>query len=296
MHTTLINESIVGDAWITEVMRENPPQYVLGPDGRPNGNLLTGPVRLAFTDSVFEAKPQQKSDPNSALKHGVTVMWPKGADLKVFNEEYFRIAQTDFAAHWVASMNQFVGLDNPIFDAGVKSIKYPSFTPGAMAMNTNSMYPPQVNIIGPAGEMVPCTDPKKVYPGVWAIVAVSGYASGKTQPRRGPRFGLQAILLIGDDKPLGGGAPDAKMLYRGVVVKPTPTAVPAGFGSAPPVHPNIGAGVASIGSVYAGGGHLPTAIPPAFAPPPMPPAGYVPPLAQLPTLPGENDLSRLLGI
>jgi hypothetical protein len=260
MNTTVMKDSRVGDAWIAQVCREVPVQrvYVLDPktgQRTPNGNILTGPVRLAFTDAILTARPQQKSDPNSALKHSCTLLFPPYADMTIFWEEYNRIAATDFAKHW--NGQQYVGLDVPIFNAGMKS-QYSGFTMNLNAMNTSSQFKPSVVDRNNNGII----DPSRVYPGVWAIVAVNPYASGKNFARKGPRFGLQAIQLIADDTNLAGSPPDPKTLFAGVNITPPVTAPAAGFGAAPPQIPGQGGQQAGIAQFYPpGGGQPPQAAP-----------------------------------
>lgn len=271
MDTTIMRHSIVGDAWIQEMCRLNPVQRVLNDKGEPNGNILSGPVRLAFCDTLIEAGPMMKSDPNSRIGHATAVLFTPYFDPAIFWEEYYRIAASDFANHWVPETRQYAGLDNPIVSCDAKSQKYEGFTPGLLTMNTSSQYkPPIVN-----GQQMPVT-PDKVYPGVWAILALNVYASGKKSPRKGPRFGLQTIMIVGDDKNLGGGAPDPRQQFRGVNVKP-PVAVPAAaFGAGAPL--GMPPGAASIAAFY-----------PAGAPMAQPPGAYMPAQPLPPPPPGVAD-------
>jgi hypothetical protein len=273
MTTTCMRSSIVGDAWIQEMCRLNPVQRVMGENGQPNGNILTGPVRLSFCDSLFTAQRAMKSDANSRVVHATSMLFPPFTDFAIFWEEFYRIAAADFASHYDAPSGQYYGLDNPIFDQGTK-LKYDGYTPGLMALNTSSQFkPPVVDMRGNP------TDPSKVYPGVWAIVALNAYASGKQAPRKGPRFGLQSVMIIGDDKPIsGGGAVDPKAQFANVSVRPPTTVAPAAFGQAVQTPPQ-GQGVA------------------AFYPPGAPPTGPVipgrPPMPVAPGVPADDDLSSL---
>lgn len=233
--TTIMKDSIVGDAWIRECCAANPVQRVIDAQGQPTTNLLTGPVRLVFCDALFEAKQQMRTDPNSKKKFGTGVLFTPFTDLSLFWEDYYRICASDFAKEWNAAMNIYQ-VDNPISDQGLKAGKYGGFTPGLMTTTMTSDYKPP--IVDARGN--PVTDERKVYPGVWAIVSCNAYASGKGFPKKGPRFGLQTIMLIADDKPLSGGAPDPRAQFAQVQVKP-PIAVPPGSFGAPPPHAPPGA-------------------------------------------------------
>lgn len=267
--TTVMRHSAVGDQWIYDACQMNPVQRVFNDKGEWTGNILTGPVRLAFTDNLLEAGPAMKNDPKSRIIHGVTVLFTPWTNLQLFFEEFNRIAQKDFADHYDAPSQQFYGLDNP-FQEQQNKLKYDGYTPGLKCMNVTSNYkPPVVDT-----RNLPITDPKKVYPGVWAIVAVNAYPSGKNTPKKGPRFGLQSVMLIGDDTPLGGGkAADPKQQFAKVQVKP-PVAVPgAAFGQPAPAVPGVPPATAAFQGGYgtvpatAGGpGYLPPAAPPASPP------------------------------
>lgn len=269
--TTVMKDSIVGDQWIAEMCKLNPVQRVLNAEtNQPTGSILTGPVRLAFCDSVFEAKPQMRSDPNSKLKHSLIALFTPYSDLSIFWEEYYKVCASDFANHYNASTGQYHGLDNPLKDQAEKA-QFGGFTPGCMYTTLTSNYKPAVVDI----RMNPITDPSKVYAGVWAIVACNAYASGKNTPRKGPRFGLQTIMVIGDDQPLTGGAPDPRTLFKSANVKPPVGAPSAAFAASGAVQtPPQGAPVVGQQAVSA---YYPGAAPaaPAYAPPaaPVSPSG-----------------------
>jgi len=238
MLTTVMRDSQVGDAWIKEMCEANPVQWVRTDKGEQTANLLSGPVRLSFCDALMEAKPQMRSDPNSKKAFGTTMLFTPFTDFTLFWQEYYRIAAAEFASHYNAEKNQYYGLDNPFYDQGGKA-KFQGYTPGLMAMCTTSQFKPSV--VDTRNNPV---SPEKVYPGVWAIIALNPYASGKQAPRKGPRFGLQAVVIIGDDKPLSGGGIDPRQAFAGVKVKP-PVVVPqAAFGQ-PQLPPQAGNAMAA---------------------------------------------------
>lgn len=282
MTTTCMRDSRVGDEWVQRTCANNPVQRVLGPDGRPNGNILTGPVRLSFTDSIFVAKPSQKGDTTSPLKHGCTLLFPPFADMTIFWEEYNRIASAEFSKHW--NGQQWVGLQEAYYNAGMKAHQYSGYTPNLYAMNVSSQIKP--NVVDPRNN--PIIDPAKVYPGVWAIVAVSGYASGKNFPKKGPRFGLQSIMVIADDQNLAGSAPDPRTLFGGVNVQPPAMAPAQQFGQQPP---------GAYGQQPMGAPPVGQAAVASYYPPQQPPGQWQAPPAQpgYPPVPFDpNDISRFM--
>jgi hypothetical protein len=280
--TTIMRDSAVGDAWIKECYAANPVQRVLDAAGNPTPNLLSGPVRLTFCDALFEAKPQMRSDPTSKKKFGTGILFTPFTDLALFWEEYYKVCASDFAKEW----NPHVGayqVDNPISDQALKAGKYSGFTPGLMTTTLTSDYkPPIVDIRGN-----PVVDESKVYPGVWAIVSCNSYASGKNFPKKGPRFGLQTIMLIADDKPLSGGAPDPRSQFARVQVKP-PIAVPPGSFGAPTAQPPA----PGTGAFYPPGGAM--APPMQSSAPPRPGQPALPTAAPPPLGTGDDDISQFM--
>lgn len=285
-HTTIMKDSEIGDAWIQQMCAANPPGFVIDPaTGQPNGNITTGPVRLAFCESLFVpssgmkgkggAQVQQSANPR--LTYGCAILFPPIVDLSIFQQEWTRVAQSDWPSAW--NGYQWSGLD-PAFRQQAEKAQHQGFTPGGYFMNVSTMYkPPIVD-----ARFNPIVDPKQVYAGCWAILAVNTYASGKGTPRQGPRFGIQTIMKVADDKSLEGGAADPRQQFAGAKVTPPTAPVAAGFGAQqvpgmPPAMPG-----APPASVYGGmpqhpGAHAP---PPPYVPPaPAPGYGAPPPAASV---------------
>ena len=270
MTTTIVKNSIVGDDWIRQAQMAAPPQKVMKADanGVPQwtGDILTGPVRLSFPN-LFTL-PAQRPGNNSAPKFGASLLLPPplpGQDLAtqmaLFYEEYYRIAAASFASFWNPDMGQYVGIESPFHDQGMK-FKYDGYTSGCMYFNATSKFKPNVvrPIPGDPNNFNPVVDEKEGHPGVWAICAINCYAYGVNppQPKKGPGFGLQAVILIGDDTNIGAAkGADAKTnfgqiaaaLPAGPIQRPNlsglplgqsmPGGVPPGVGAPPPVMPGI---------------------------------------------------------
>ncbi len=218
MTTTIVKDSIVGDGWIQQVQAQVPVQRLIDPKtGNFNGDIITGPVRLAF-DNLFTLptkKPGQSGEP----KFGTSILFPPNVDFSIISEEYYKALGQFFPEYYVAGANgaagQYHGLHSPFRDQAEK-MRFGGFTPGCTFMNCTSKFkPPLVD-----SRMNPIVDPSKVYPGVWAICVINAYPYGKNppQPKKGVAFGLQSVMIIGDDTKFGGGAPDAKQQFAGVSV------------------------------------------------------------------------------
>lgn len=271
MTTTLMRDSIVGDDWILGSMASCPPQLILSKDtGEPTGDIITGPVRIAF-DDLFELPKATPENENP--KYGASLLFPPNVDMTLFYNAYYEVCARDFADKYDATTQQYLGLKSPFHDQGAKA-NFGGFTPGCTYFNASSKYQPPVTDV----RHNPIVDRSKVYPGVWAIAAVNAY-SYNMKTNKGVAFGLQNIMIIGDDTKFGGGAKANKDQFAGVNIS-APIARPdvSNMGGQPPAEapagiPGYTTPPAGAAPSHAPGG-APTATPPAAAPaqPPAQPA------------------------
>lgn len=273
MTTTVMRDSIVGDKWIYDTAQAVPVQRVIDDKtGQPTGDILTGPVRLAF-DALFELpKP---SATVKEPKYGAMLLFTPYSDFSIMYEEYYRVAAAEFAEYWNAQQQQYYGIRSPFRDQGEK-MKFGGFTPGCVFINATSKYKPPVIDT----RHNPIVDPAKVYPGVWAICAVNCYAYKPVQ-NKGINFGLQSVMIIGDDTKFGGGAPDPNKAFGKVNV------------AAPIIRPDMARGMPT----GAGPGAPPAGIPGytqhgQALPAPGPAAPYIPPRPVAPAQGDDYDFMR----
>jgi hypothetical protein len=268
MTTTVMRDSIVGDDWIARTAQAVPIQKVIDPETQqPTGDFLTGPVRLMFPTLFHLPQPTEKS-PNP--KYGATLLFTPYADFTLFYEEYYTIAGREFPDAYNASTGQYYGLHSPFRDQGEKA-KFNGFTPGCTFVNASTQFkPPIVD-----AQSNPVLDESRAYPGVWAVCAVNMYAF-KDPRKKGISFGLQSVMLIGDDQQAGGGGADPNTMFGGVkgaIQAPTVTAahmqgMPQG--AQPPAAPGMPA-------PPPGGTYAPPAAPGMPGQPPAAPAAPVMP-------------------
>ena len=265
MTTTCVRNSIVGDAWIQQHAAQIPIQRVIDPQtGQPTGDILTGPVRLAF-ETLFEL-PQPTAQIQNP-KFGAALLFTPFADFSILYEEYYKVCQRDFPEYYDAASGQYYGLHSPFRDQAEK-VKFGGFTPGCVFITASSKYkPPMIDARGN-----PIVDKSKVYPGVWAICSINAY-SFKDPRKKGVNFGLQNVMIIADDEKFGGGAADPNKTFAGVkgaIAAPNlPPGALAHLASQP------GANAQQPGMQHPGAGHA--APPPPggtyAAPPPGAPGG-----------------------
>lgn len=212
---TLMMDSEVGDAWIQQICRDNPTVMLPG-----EGRLISsGPCRLAFVDPLFEPRAPT-GNPGGQPKYSVAALYSPYTDMNIYYAEYYRVCGEVFPEKWNPHIQGFAELENPFHDCAAKAHKFQGYTPGLTTMNHTSRFKPSIVDSSPARN--PITDRSKVYPGCWALLVVNAYAYGKNppQPKKGVSFGLQAVMIIGDDTNLAGGGIDPREAFKNANVKP----------------------------------------------------------------------------
>lgn len=214
-----------------------------------NGNIASCPVRLNFT-ALFTAKEGTGDDGAKKSSFGAAILLPPGAD-RFITELLWPVwceeARKAFPNHWRPD-GQPSGLHWPVHLCDDKQ-QYAGYTPGCYYFNASSQYKPQVTDTA----LNPIVDPNRVYDGVWAIVALNTYSY--KNKKTGVSFGLQNVMIIGDDERLTGGGTDPKQDFGHVQIDAHYDPALA-FGGAPAHH----------------------------AAPPPPPMGIMPPAT--PVMPG----------
>lgn len=271
MTTTIMRDSKIGDKWIQETSAANPTQMLPSVG---EGLISTGPVRLAFCEWLFNPrKPRgREADPTAVGKFSTMALYTPYTDMQIFYNEYYGVLGSQFPEYYVPEMQAYPGLESPFHDQATK-LQYSGFTPGLIYCNHTSKFKPQVV----DANRNPIVDPAKVYPGVWAILVLNAYGYGKNppQPKKGCAFGLQAVMIIGDDQPLAGGGIDPREAFKMAVVKPPVIAPGALVGLVPHQPPGpvpVGGLRPPVGSPAAPGAPFRQGVPPPprpVAPPPL---------------------------
>ena len=259
-----MTNSRVGDRWIEDTCRANPTVIMPG-EGR---LILSGPVRLSFCQ-LFEPKAPQNNSADATPKFSVTALFTPFSDMNVYYSEWYRVAGETFPERYDRTTGQYGGLENPFHNQADKSYKYEGYTPGLTYLNMSSKFKPAIVDSSPAKNVI--TDVSKVYPGVWAMIISNTYAYGKTPPRpkKGVSFGLQAVVIIGDDVNISGSTIDPREAFAGINVRP-PVVTPGSLAGVIPPPPN-GAPVGPPPLVGTSQGWTPPGAPASFvAPPPNP--------------------------
>lgn len=285
MTSTLVKDSLVGDAWIQATQAAVPIQFAKNDKGEVTTDVLTGPVRLSF-EFLFDLPKVTPKNQNP--KHGSILIFPNNADLQILYNEFYRVAALNFADNYDPTTQQYIGIRSP-FRNQLEKGKFAGFQAGGVFMTCTSKFkPPVVDAM-----RNPIVDRNKVYAGVWAICAINAYPY-KEPTNKGIAFGLQSVMIIGDDQKLGGGAPDPNKTFAGVNV------------AAPIVAPHLAGSIGGMAPAPSGApaGTVPMSMPTSGVPavgsapaprpaPPAAPAGNWTPPAPVAPVDEDNDYSFL---
>jgi hypothetical protein len=255
----MMKNSKLPAAWLARVMQQAPITKI------PNGNLRSGPVRLAFEHLITPVE-KTNDDGKKSMGHDCVLLFPPGADQAiqaVFYAEWYALAKQTFPQNFNAQTGQPFGLHWPFHMQDEKQ-QYSGYTPGCWYVGVGSQYKP--SIVDSAGN--PIVDPSRVYSGAWAIVSLNAYAYGNRPgaKKKGVSFGIQSVMMIADDDKLGGAAADPSVEFAGLQIDSAFD--PAGqFGVMPQAQPVAMPGMAPPN--YAPLNYAPiNYAPPAYAPPP----------------------------
>lgn len=231
-----MRDSTLPPAWLQAALAASPfkPTEVAG-------SFFSCPVRCAFVH-VMAPNPNAKNDdgtPKTNPLYEVTGLIPDGGKASmdaVIWPAVYNMMKAEFGANINAQTGQPFGLHNPLLRMqDEKAQQFKGYTPGLPFIRLTSQYRPTV--VDSAGN--PIVDPARVYPGVWAVLRFNRYTFGKSPPRpkKGISLGLEAVMLVADDSPLGGGAIDPKVAFTGVQINAHFDPARAFAGSAAPGAP-----------------------------------------------------------
>jgi hypothetical protein len=167
-------------------------------------NVVTPPFRATFI-SILRAKAQKLPDGTmGAAKYSIRAAFPPTADLKALQEQ----AKTSAFAKWGDKMPKALRspfrtndeLDNPIPGIGddwiiVTFSASEDRKPGVVDANLQDIM-----------------DEAEIYSGAWFRAEVRGFAYDNAG-NRGVSFGLQNVMKVKDDEPLGAGRAPANKAF-----------------------------------------------------------------------------------
>lgn len=201
------------DEWIARVWKDNPCHIAA------NGEIITGPVRLAFCNVLERPKPGQDGKERS---YGAVLLFPEDADLKPLYDAATDLF-TEKAPQVLANPKLASKFNNPFKKQGdfldaKTGEAYDGFVEGRTAISANSS---QTKPVVVDLRNTPIVDKARVYSGCWAIVALKAGWIGRDD-NKGPTFYLQSIMVVADDENLGGvGSSNPSVSFAGVKIDQT---------------------------------------------------------------------------
>lgn len=207
-----MNDTERSEEWISRIVANNP-CFKTAKDYR------TCPVRLSFPHIFERGKPVEAGKTGV---YGASLLFPKGADISLLRTA---AAETAVAKWPKAGTPEGPKLKNPFLDQGA-SVKYGGFEEGAVYLRANA-YENAPWVVDARQQIV--TDPKLVYPGVWALAFINPGVYDKGV-NKGVSFFLNGLMLIADDKELGSGSGRPTPMHFGGVQIDAEVNPAAGFG------------------------------------------------------------------
>jgi hypothetical protein len=162
-------------------------------------NVMTPKFRVSYP---YVFKPQKPMQPGGEEKYGVTMLFPKGADLTALKQEAARACIEKWGADktkWPTNMR------SPFRDQKEKVDKAGKIQTGheAGAIFITATSKAQPGLVDSANQSL--LQEKDFYAGCYARATVRAFAYDKAG-NRGVSFGLQNVQKLSDGEPLGGRA------------------------------------------------------------------------------------------
>lgn len=197
------------DAWIDEFLKKNPCVATKTKDGELTGNIRTCPVRLSFP---FLFEPQEPMEKGGKPKFSTTLLFPVGADLTLLKVEAERVIKE--------KSKTMAGMHVPFRDGSEKP-QFAGYDEGVTFFTASTINRPPVVTTS----LSPILEPELVYPGVWALVTLRAFYFEAKNPtgaivKKGASFGLQNVMIVANDKRLGGGGSNPADDFAGVQIAP----------------------------------------------------------------------------
>lgn len=161
-----------------------------------NASLITPKFRVSFANVFRPQPPMAGSKPDAKPKYGLTMLFPKDADLSALKHAAHMAAVEKFGDK-LKDPNFAKTLRSPFRDQGEK--QHEGYVPGCIFVNATSAQRP-----GLVDQNVqPIIEESQFYSGCYAIASVNAFAY-EQMGNRGVAFGVNNIQKVGDGEPLGG--------------------------------------------------------------------------------------------
>lgn len=217
--------SVLDAGWLAATMAQCPATLL------PDGNIRTGPVRLAFANALPEPLAGDSKRPDDK-KFSTHILFPRGADMAFYQQAAFKAAQSEWPNLDQAGGPVSAALEWPFGDQAKKA-QHDPFEPGSVFMTVKAnadRRPLYVDLRG-----APIIDVKgKFYSGAWVLAIINPYAWTYEKMKRGVSFGLNGLIWLADDTAAAGGGMDISAATGDLGSLTPPPGQLSGFGGADP--------------------------------------------------------------
>ena len=187
------------DEWIKSVVARNPIVRL------ESGNIRTCPVRLSFPNLFKRSKP---IPPAIEGTFGANLLFPLCADPAVLKAAHDETRNEK----WGPDPKKWPKFSHSAFKPQDEMLKYEGYNEGGFYISATSRQN-RPTLVDAKGQII--TDETLVYPGVWAVCTVRPFTYDKGV-NKGVSFGLQSVMIVADDKNLGGGGENVAAAFAGV--------------------------------------------------------------------------------
>ena len=188
---TLMADTNMTDEWIKKACERNPIRVL------DSGNILLCPTRGSFLNLFERSRP---IPPATEGSYGGNLIFPTCADLSVLEKAVIEVLKEKCPDALSSDPKKRVKVKSPFKDQG-DMLKYDGYVEGGKFISATSKKNRPV-LVDARQQIV--TDETLVYPGVWVVCTVRPFWYDKGV-NKGVSFGLQSVMLVADDKNLGGG-------------------------------------------------------------------------------------------
>ncbi len=203
-HTRMTQE------WIDSCYKKVPIAAVVDPNtGQPTGNFRVL-ARASFVFIFERGKPQVNNGVTTPGKYGINLLVAQ-PDLGPLKSAAGALAISKWPD---AGKPGGPKLHTPFLDQA-ESERYEGYVPGLplIRAGADKFQPYCVD-----QNMVPVTDPKRLYSGCWVVASINPYIFDKGT-KKGVTFGINGVMIVADDTPLGGsGGSDPSTEFAGVQI------------------------------------------------------------------------------
>lgn len=260
--------STLDAGWLAATVAAIPPTVLA------DGNVRTGPVRLAFSDKSLAEPVAMDSKKPEDKKYAATLLFPQGADFGLYHQ--LAVAQLQ---------KKFPNFDQPGSPINSATIDWPwsdqiakqhlePFQPGCVMMpvRANEDRPPFFTELR-AGVLVPVPQQSvraKFYSGAWCLALLNPYAWIYENMKRGVSFGLSGLIWIADDTACSGGGVDPVAAAAGLGGLTPPPGSLSGYAGVDPTQMFSQAATPGLPAAPGLGTPLPLPAAPSAVPPAVP--------------------------